>query len=548
MPSKIRDIADILGVTEAANPTKAVLTSVADGSGLVVYATPNLLPTSGFTAGDQAFVTSNKKLYISTSTGWYAVATANLAPVITDNGLDTALVTGGSNVDVVLSATDAEGLPLTWTYEVTSGSIGGTTVSQVDNVFTFTPSSNVADEGTFNVTFTANDGINTSNVVKTFNLSNDPPVIGSYTSSYNFATDGTPIILTLTATDPEGQDITWSYNVTSGSLGSTATVSQANNVFTITPSTNAGHAGQFTLTFTASDGTNSDTAAIAFNLTFVATDNYKINLSTFTVGSPQTFLSDAAPSSWGISGIDTNMQYRAIDGSNDGQYIFAGGETTTGRVALARYTLGTPYDLSTSSFTHAVEFTSLTDNNVRGMHISANGSYIFFALGTGGINKLTLATPYDLSSLTTQTPQSWTIATLGGSGSYFAGCHFSENGLNFYAGASGVVCHYILSVAWDLNTASLINEESISASTVRDVWLNKPGTQLVTSTNAAIRSYDLTTPFNLSSKTNLVSKSGTFAPGGNSPTEFFFWKTGKFFHSDYSNSGAVWYNDIDTFG
>ena len=272
MPSIIRDIADILGITEAANPTKAVLTSTADGSGLVVYATPNLLPTSGFTAGDQAFVTSNKKLYISTASGWYAVATANLAPVITDNGLDTELVTGGSNVDVVLSATDPEGLPLTWTYEVTSGSIGGTTVSQVDNVFTFTPSSNVADEGTFNITFTADDGINTSNVVKTFNLSNDPPVIGSYTSSYDFATDGTPIILTLTATDPEGQDITWSYNVTSGSLGSTATVSQADNVFTITPSTNSSNGGEFTLTFIASDGTNSDTAAIAFSLSFGPTE------------------------------------------------------------------------------------------------------------------------------------------------------------------------------------------------------------------------------------------------------------------------------------
>ena len=47
MPSKIRDIADILGVTETANTTNAVLTSVADGSGLVVYATLDDLPTSG---------------------------------------------------------------------------------------------------------------------------------------------------------------------------------------------------------------------------------------------------------------------------------------------------------------------------------------------------------------------------------------------------------------------------------------------------------------------------------------------------------------------
>jgi hypothetical protein len=38
MPSKIRDIADILGVTETANPTNAVLTSTAaaGGSGIVI--------------------------------------------------------------------------------------------------------------------------------------------------------------------------------------------------------------------------------------------------------------------------------------------------------------------------------------------------------------------------------------------------------------------------------------------------------------------------------------------------------------------------------
>lgn len=71
---------------------------------------------------------------------------------------------------------------------------------------------------------------------------------------YSLATDGTPLVLTLNATDPEGTAITWNYTVTSGTLGNTATISVNNNQFTITPSTNTADAGEFTLTFTASDG------------------------------------------------------------------------------------------------------------------------------------------------------------------------------------------------------------------------------------------------------------------------------------------------------
>ncbi len=75
-------------------------------------------------------------------------------------------------------------------------------------------------------------------------------------------------MLTLVASDPEGLPITWSYQVTSGSLGSTATIVQSGNVFTITPSTNTDHAGTFGVTFTASDGVNLATAASTFTLSF----------------------------------------------------------------------------------------------------------------------------------------------------------------------------------------------------------------------------------------------------------------------------------------
>ncbi|MDB4347911.1 FG-GAP repeat protein, partial [bacterium] len=78
--------------------------------------------------------------------------------------------------------------------------------------------------------------------------------------------------ITAVSTDPEGFPLTWSYAVTTGSLtnggGATATVSQADNVFTITPTTTETYAGSFSITFSATDGTNAVTAISAFTLTF----------------------------------------------------------------------------------------------------------------------------------------------------------------------------------------------------------------------------------------------------------------------------------------
>lgn len=70
-------------------------------------------------------------------------------------------------------------------------------------------------------------------------INNSPTAITNVDSTYNLAIDGTPTVITAVSTDPEGFPLTWSYAVTSGSLGSTATISQTDNVFTITPSTNS---------------------------------------------------------------------------------------------------------------------------------------------------------------------------------------------------------------------------------------------------------------------------------------------------------------------
>ena len=103
-------------------------------------------------------------------------------------------------------------------------------------------------------------------------INTNPTITTAPNSSYAFETDGTPVVLTLQAQDPEGIPITWAYQVTAGSLtnngGVTATVAQAGNVFTITPSTNDLYTGEFSITFTASDGVNVATAASTFTLAF----------------------------------------------------------------------------------------------------------------------------------------------------------------------------------------------------------------------------------------------------------------------------------------
>ena len=103
-------------------------------------------------------------------------------------------------------------------------------------------------------------------------LNTNPSITSGYSSSYNFATDGTPIEITLVGSDPEGIPITWSYEVTAGSLtnggGTTATVSQNGNVFNITPTTNESYAGTFSITWKASDGVNLATGVSSFTLVF----------------------------------------------------------------------------------------------------------------------------------------------------------------------------------------------------------------------------------------------------------------------------------------
>jgi len=82
MSSRNRDIARILGKTEAANPNNTSLKVTGGLTAITVYSSLDSLPTTSLTAGDQAYVSANSRLYVSNGSGWYNVAIVNATPTL----------------------------------------------------------------------------------------------------------------------------------------------------------------------------------------------------------------------------------------------------------------------------------------------------------------------------------------------------------------------------------------------------------------------------------------------------------------------------------
>ena len=176
-------------------------------------------------------------------------------------------------------------------------------------------------------------------------VNTNPTITTGGDASYELNSDGTPTVITLIASDPEGVPLTWSYAVTSGSLtnggGATATVSQADNVFTITPSTNIDYVGEFSITFTASDGINIDTSVSTFSLSFVP-DWSSLSL-TATISNPE-----AIASSFGVA-MAENTNYIII---GDANYYPDTNNLQSGRVYVYNKSDNSPaFTISNQNFT-----------------------------------------------------------------------------------------------------------------------------------------------------------------------------------------------------
>ena len=150
------------------------------GTGTVTNASD--LPLSGNSAGDTKFVTSNNNLMIFNGSGWYKIATVtNASPTISSAGnASNSFATNGTPISIEIVASDPEGLALQYKYQITAGSLGSTATvtnsatsggtysalapnTYSDNrFFKVTPSTNTAHAGSFSITFSVTDGVNTA--------------------------------------------------------------------------------------------------------------------------------------------------------------------------------------------------------------------------------------------------------------------------------------------------------------------------------------------------------------------------------------------------
>jgi hypothetical protein len=91
------------------------------------------------------------------------------------------------------------------------------------------------------------------------------------TTPFALATDGTPTTITITAQDSDGDALTYNYSADSD-FGGLATISQASNVFTITPfGEDSATTQSGTITFSVTDGINTATPGVqTFTLVFAA--------------------------------------------------------------------------------------------------------------------------------------------------------------------------------------------------------------------------------------------------------------------------------------
>lgn len=156
---------------------------LAEGVGTKTYTTAAELPTTGLTAGDQAFVTSTGRLYISNSNGWYNIALINQAPywIEQPDGSYSLSTTGLSTVITILAG-DSDSIAPSYTATadsdfnqiatITTDSEGGDGTRFIVTPIDSEGGTAVAGSGI--VTFIATDGINQASIASTFSISFGP--------------------------------------------------------------------------------------------------------------------------------------------------------------------------------------------------------------------------------------------------------------------------------------------------------------------------------------------------------------------------------------
>lgn len=196
----------------------AQVSSIA-GSGVSVYETLDSLPSTGLTAGDEAYVKSNNRLYISNGAGWYNTTLVNRTPRF-DSALSATyeIIDSVTPLIVTARAVDSDNPD---THLINQSFASDSAQYMVDitidsSVFTFTPKSadsigievaagNLTDSnGDFTYTFKWSDGVNfvSSPAVITYNTGAGGPGTSDLFAAIRISSGSTGQAYNLTQSYP----------------------------------------------------------------------------------------------------------------------------------------------------------------------------------------------------------------------------------------------------------------------------------------------------------------------------------------------------------
>ena len=422
------------------------------GGGVTVYANASVLPNTGISIGSEAYVESTDSLYIWTVNNvWQQISTVNTPPSALTNYLPIYyLASNGAATTISFISSDPEDIPLSWGYNIVSGVLGNTTITNSANVFTITPSTNSVDDGLFAIDFFASDGLYSANANIQFNLSfaqgwnvSNATLIGS--ANVAFST-------TAQETDPFGVQLS--------ANGTTMYV--------------VGFAG---------DDINQYTLSAPFNIdspTFVAAYTFTANASANNFANP-----------------------RNIQLSPDGSNVYAFGnlfELGTEPV-ITQFSLPTPNNLATMTtnsrnrrFSVAPQEADSTE-----LYFRYDGTRMYI-IGTAGDD----VNEYQLSQAWNPNTASFTTTFLvSAKETTPQGIYFTPSGNAFYivGSSSDAVHRYDMSTAWSVNSAvfassfPLANQETIPTS----VDFKPDGTRMyiIGQTGDDFNEYTLSTPWDI---------------------------------------------------
>ena len=321
---------------------------------------------------------------------------SNTAPVITQGATTTLSATqDGAAATGTLAATDAQSDPITWT--VSTAAAHGTasvTSSNTSCPFSYTPTAGYFGSDSFVVQ--ASDGTLASFITVNVTVAPKAPQIalGSVTA-INAVKNGPAVPLTLTATDAQGDTITWT--VSTPATNGTAGVVSANTTGNVSYTPAAGFSGTDSFVVQASDGTNSNTITVNVVVLETAGTSQVVGLWQFDDSSNRnkaTVGFDLVPSGTGftvvpgITGADSAMEI----GVGSFYRVTHGVPANGGGLKSNRYSIIWDLKIPTASATawKTILQTTPANNDDGDLFIRNTDNAIGTAAGLGGYSSTTM--------------------------------------------------------------------------------------------------------------------------------------------------------------